>query len=138
MQAKDGSNWTKIAHSLTKLEPEELKSKLSLKYLPEQHTPFYRQVLDIWYQFYAIEPIDNDIIEENLWNNKFILIDNKPAGASYKRWKEHGIIKIKHILNEERHFLTEEQMNDKYRFRIASMSYNSIKNAIPKMEEHNA
>ena len=49
---------------------------------------FYKQILQNWYEFYSIVPNEKFLYYESLWNNKYILINNKPA--FYKRGNQMG------------------------------------------------
>ena len=66
-----------------------LTSKLDIKYI-KTYSGFYEQVLKYWFDIYSKEPIHpSDIMSLPIWNNKHILIGNKPAFL--KDWFEGGI-----------------------------------------------
>ena len=62
--------------------------------------PFYNQVLKCWFDFHFIEPAPKFKSKEIIWNNKFILIDNKPVNKLFITWKNQGINRIEDIVNE--------------------------------------
>ena len=60
--------WTHLAFNLMQIGKDDLKSKLCVHFLSQQ-TNFYNQVLQSWYDFYAIEPHPKDICLEALFKN---------------------------------------------------------------------
>ncbi len=70
---------------------EDLLMKHSPKISDNARSLFYNQVLRYWYEFYSVEPLTQFIGNECVWNNRFIIIDNKPVYGAYNNWREHGI-----------------------------------------------
>ena len=51
---------------------------------------FYKDVLEYWIDLHGVEPNSvNDVLNESLWHNKRILIDNKTV--YYRNWSLKGI-----------------------------------------------
>ena len=105
-------------------------SKLDIKYV-HVHSPFYRQVLEFWYALYSREPESlSNIANFVLWDNKFILVDDKPV--HFENWCARGIRYVGNILNGEGYILSKEELENKNNVRIKQMEYNSLIHAIPK------
>lgn len=126
------SNWQNIAWKQMGISKDQTFSKYSLKYIDKAicSSPFYRQILYFWFDFYSAEPDKLFIWQEKLWHNKFILIGHKPA--FYKEWQTNGINTLKDIIHATGIFLTKEQLRAKYKIDIQAMSYNSLIHAIPQ------
>ena len=125
------SKWKALAYSLMGVTTTELCSKMSTEYLNVQ-SPFYKQVLQSWYNVYSVRPSEENIINETLWNNRFILIGQRPAGKAYNEWLQKGIERIRDIIGIRGGFLTREEISAKYNIQPSVMSYNSLIDAIPK------
>ena len=78
---------------------------------------------------------DHDCINESLWHNRYILVDNTPM--YYKEWDQHKISIIKDILDKHGNMLSKEQIEKKYGLNIKHMMYNSLSSAIPRNWKHN-
>ena len=106
-----------------------LKCKYNVRFL--KVSPFYEQLLNCWYKLYCKEPKTvNDIVNETLWLNNYIQVDNRPV--LYKEWRNHGIENIRDILDAEGKFLSAQNLEQKFNTVIDIMKLNSIKSAIPK------
>ena len=44
----------------------------------------------------------DDILEQPLYNNNLITIDNKAISTEYSDWKDLGILKVKDIINSDK------------------------------------
>lgn len=106
-----------------------LKCKYNVSFL--KASPFYVQLIDSWYKLYCKEPETvNDIVNETLWLNSYIRVDNKPV--FYKEWRQHGIETFMDILDAEGKFLSPQVLEHKFNTTIDIMKFNSLKSAIPK------
>jgi hypothetical protein len=104
---------------------------LNTKYLDPKLPKFYYQIFENWYKLYSTPPGDvKEIKLEQLWNNQFILIDNKPV--LYKYWNEKGICLLGHIIHEDGRIMSKEELNNKYEIDVKYMDYLSLVSAIPK------
>ena len=75
--------------------------------------------------------VDNQhILQESLWDSKFIQIGNKPAHIPYMIKK--GILCFKDVLSDECNILPIETLNRKYACNIKQMDYNCLIHSIPK------
>ena len=95
-------------------------------------TPFYSQILDNWDELHSINTKKNrnEILNEKVWFNKDILIDNKPI--FYRLWCNHGITKIYDLFNNQGIFKTKEELSNDYNLHVTIMELHCIKSAIPK------
>ena len=65
---------------------------------------FYKEALEAWQKLTVSTPESKEqILEENIWNNRFITIDG--SSVYYKQWHEAGVTKIGDIFKEDS-FLT--------------------------------
>ena len=94
-------------------------------------SPFYGQLLDIWYELIDIEPKSpSDIVNENIFNNNQIPI------AIDTRVRDHfvakDITKIKHLLTEDKIILGFNAIKDKYSIDFNYLVYLQVISSIPK------
>ena len=82
-----------------------LVSKLQLQ-LPE----FYKECLIIWNSLQQPVPseTDQEIINEYIWNNKQILIENRTVYS--KNLRDKGLLKINDLLNLQGSFMKVEEL----------------------------
>ena len=96
------SKWKITAYSLMGITPFELNCKLSVELLNSVQTKFYQQVLKSWFDLVSTEPREENVLNEILWNNKFILINKqiiKPINNAYSLWHRQGIVRLHNIVN---------------------------------------
>ena len=127
------NNFTNIAEVCTKVKNFEtfFKYKNDVKYLHDDMPLFYRQVLQSWYELFCIQPKSKaEILDETLWNNRFILADDRPI--FYESWQRRGIMKIFDIVDQYGNFKSPIQINRSYGLNINIMQYNSLISAVPK------
>jgi regulator of sigma D len=97
LKAKD-TKWARLAVSLMNTHEFDLYCKNESSYASNALTPFYQQVLKVWYKFHSKEPKQNDEIQQEiLWNNQFILRNNCPYIMT--KWKESGILYVQDLLD---------------------------------------
>ena len=70
-----------------------------------------------------------EILNEPIWHNKFILINN--TTAYFKHWDNNGISIIGSLLGDNGKFKTLEELNRIHNININIMELNSVKSAIP-------
>ena len=124
--------WRVLAHTLMGLSKFELICKFSHIYLTTETTNFYKQVLQYWYELHANEPAANLVHREIIWNNKFILIDNKPINHQYKHWQNNGITRIEDIINDRGCIISRRSLSNKYDMHITHMEYTCLMASIPQ------
>ena len=102
------------------------------KYLQSYSSPFYRQVLQSWYELKHLNPCSNssDVRSQIIWYNKDITVDYKTVfiDSLYKK----NLRYINDIVDVRGHFLNLDTLNVRYNCNINVMLYNSIKDAIPR------
>ena len=92
---------------------------------------FYQQIFGYWSSVYGTEPSDvNGVLNECLWHNKWVLIDQKPF--YYRYLAEKGINIVADLIDEHGSLLSLEQLEYRYQVSIKIMDYNSITTAIPR------
>lgn len=69
-----------------------------------------------------------DVLLTNIWDNKYIKIDNKDF--FYRMWYEKNIHFIKDILNDEGNLMDFNQFRDKYDLQINYMQYYGVRSAV--------
>ena len=107
-----------------------IKSKLDIKYV-KFHSKFLKQVMECWYNFYSKEPLSShETANMSLWNNKYILVDEKPI--QYNSWKSAGILSINDILKINGNIMSKIELEQKYNIAIKQMDYNSLVHSLPK------
>ena len=125
------NKWKILAWNLLGISKTELLSKLSLNFITNKvRSLFYRQLIDIWYSFYSVEPLLSEVQDEKLWNNRFIIINKKTV--LYKTWMDHDILILHDLYDTNTEIMSIEQMSQKYCFHVDTMSYNSLLQAVPK------
>jgi hypothetical protein len=93
--------------------------------------PFYLQLFHFWYELHSRPPEDaKKMLDEYIWYNKRILIDNKPI--YYAHWYEQGIKKVYDIIKLDGTFYSLNELSIRHRVDIDLMKYNSVISAIPK------
>ena len=75
------------------------------------------------------------IKNELLWNNRKILIENKPV--FYHKWYDAGIIKISDMLNQSNDFLKWHEFAVKFNLNVPFTKHYGLVNAIPKVWKAN-
>ena len=93
---------------------------------------FYKEILTVWQELHSKDPSSAKEYEnEIIWNNRFIKIGGK--SVFYPSWHRKGIIKIGHLLNENRKFLSRSEFQHKYGLTVDFPTYNSLLAAIPEV-----
>ena len=106
-----------------------LSSKNNIQFMKIQ-SDFYRQIISYWHDVHNMKPQNmSEVIEEILWDNENILINSKPLFNQH--WINHGINKVKDILNDNCVFLTREEIEAKYNIQCSIMYHNSLITSIP-------
>ena len=91
---------------------------------------FYKQLYNLWSSLHAIQPTTYDmIINEVVWNNKFITINKKPY--VFDKWLKAGIVKIADLLDSEGVFLSHSQIQLKFNINCNFLQVLQIRQSIP-------
>ena len=74
-------------------------------YLPD----FYKECLDAWSYVSTTSVVSyDDVVNQTIWNNKFILIENKSCYV--KHLAVNGIVKIEDLMSDNGKFLESEKL----------------------------
>ena len=100
------------------------------KMLNDKTNKFWNDVLGSWIEICNKQQPTNveDVLLTNIWDNKYIKIDNK--AFFYRRWYEKNIHFIKDILNDEGNLMDFNQFRDKYDLQINYMQYYGVRSAV--------
>lgn len=125
--------WKVLSQQLLGPISEHLLAKTDLRYLTNTLTPFYSQLMGIWYKLYISEPKQaQDILQEKLFYNSFILVGKAPITKGYESWKQNNICLIQDLVNPQTGgFYTIAELAQKYMTDIDTMNYNSLITAVP-------
>ena len=113
----------------------DLKSFLSYKYdmiyIKDRIPLFYKQLFQYWFELHSRPPeTRNEILNEMVCNNKYILIGKKPIEK--KRWKTNEDIILHDLFDTTGKILGIKEVERKLKIVIDQMFYNSAISAIPK------
>ena len=91
------AKWKVLSECLINIENKMIYQKKIYKSI--KHKPFstfYADLLSVWYNFITAEPKTfDDLLEEPLYNNGLITIDNKAVSTEYLDWKRSWHFKLK-------------------------------------------
>ena len=92
--------WKILALNMTGMgNISKLTHKLNSGLIPENIPKFYKQLLESWFDFFSVEPTSaEEILNENLLFNRFILIQGQPISENFNLIKKSGINKISHLI----------------------------------------
>lgn len=137
-----GSSWQAFPLScMAPLGMHLFKCSSDPGHLPVDLPVFYHQVLYAWAEFKqtteAIKIISPwEIRRESLFFNKNIQIDHQYVGKSFMLWLKKGVFLIHDILDEKGAFLKPAALENMYGIKIDALSYNGLKDAIPREWRH--
>ena len=129
------AKWKVVSWKLLGIKKELLFTKLGFKNLKaNSRLHFYSQILKTWFDLVSVSPnTKNEILEECLYNNMFLLIDKKPINNEYNDWRRAGIIHVKDLINQTNfNVKSKERLEIDYNIHIPVMKYNMLVSAIPK------
>jgi hypothetical protein len=109
------------------------KSRVSDNFLAslENVPKFYKEILSIWTELKNLSPVENskDILNECIWANKYITIENK--SIVWKKWIDKNIMYVYDLLNDENSFKTSEQFLSDCNLKTNFLEILQIKQALP-------
>lgn len=111
---------------------EELcKSNFDVDLLRNFKCCFYKQILECWYELYSKSPTNViEVRSQRLWLNKFICVNNKPLYN--KVMLEKSLKYVNDIFDNTGTYISLNQLNGKFNIEMDVMTYNSLKDAIPR------
>ena len=112
--------------------PFQCNYDVKSSYINEHLTKFYRDIILYWQELNSTTPEKKkeDILNQTIWNNRFIQINKAPV--YYRNWDHACIQKIACIVNDSRNcFLLLDAFLQKYKFKCNFLQYFSLLSAIP-------
>ena len=134
LSTNEDTDWKLLFYKMLSLEKNMLNKKVNLTQIVKKDmSPFHKQVLESWYNFYGTDPNSTEeILNEYILYNKNITIANKSISLSLFPNKFGHNIKVMHILDQNSKILNKDNLNLSLDTNLTQLSYNSIISAIPK------
>ena len=108
---------------------EMLSSSFNSKSLNKEMPTFYKDILTHWFDTRR-KPIDTmDIVDEVIWYNKNIVIDN--SMIFYQNFYAKNILRIIDLLDENGQFMNIQELRQKYNLNTNFLTLQCIISAIP-------
>ena len=127
------AKWKHVSWNLLEIQKNQLFTKIGFRNIAKNQIPFYKQVLETWFDFVSVEPTSKkEVLDECLYNNVFLLIDNKPINNAYHDWFRAGILYVKDLFNQFNYLKSKENLEIQYGINIPVMKYNMLVSTIPK------
>ena len=102
------------------------------QYRKKIKSSYWYDVLTAFFTFKFKEPHDiKEILNQNLWYNSFIKINNSPLYV--KTWAEKGVKTIKDLLDDNGKWITNIELERGFNLKGTVMMHNGILSAIPKI-----
>lgn len=130
--------WSTLFYSKLKVKIGEeiwssnLKDKHISLYISEEDNPFWFEVLQAWSEYDFVNPVlKEEILEQPLWHNSLICIDNKPV--YFIRAKEAGLVRISQLINERNVIKSHNELLNVYPNCLTWFQYVQLRDAIPRL-----
>ena len=79
----------------------QLTYKLGTDLIPKNIPKIHKQMLECWFEVFSVEPSTmQEILNEKLCLNKFILIQGRPIRENYNLIKKTGITNLGQLVNK--------------------------------------
>ena len=105
------------------------KCNYDIKTLNVKIPPMYKRIIQVWSELTQNTPqTANQLRNEFLWNNRFILISHKSVW--WRNWHDQGLNRIENILTPDGAFVPYNDLAQKHI--IDYWSYVSLQDPIPK------
>jgi hypothetical protein len=117
----------------TLLGMNSFKTQLQTKVNRTNISPFYWNIIKEWTNVIKIQPDNMDVFDirrQRLWQNKYIQINKQEV--KWKNWLDQGIHIIHDLVTQQGDFLSLAEIETKYNLKGNFLTYNSLKDAIPK------
>jgi hypothetical protein len=123
-------NWKKIIEYFYKSHDLEFIFSCKLPKPPNGLPLFYNDMHSHWLKIHNVEPFSNKhILNEIIWNNKFITINRMPY--LWENWKRAGIMYIRDIVKDNNDFLSHNEIQQKYDLQCNFLSVLQVRQSIP-------
>lgn len=93
-------------------------------------------MLEIWSEVNFIEDIKNrqHFLEQPIWHNSLIRIDNKPIFD--KQLFLHGVFKIENLMKDNSSYLSFKDFTNTYKTQINPLKYYGLISALKHLYKH--
>ena len=94
---------------------------------------FIKEILSIWAEVNFDENITSEkqFLEQTLWYNSLIRIDNCPV--FYREWFDRGVTKVKHLKDEHNNSLALAELQQKYSLKVCLLKYFGLVSALKSL-----
>ena len=133
--SEDNARWKVIPREFYKTEDLSVyfqykHAAIKIKSNIQEISHFYVNVHNSWCEVHSREPEGvQEILQEFLWNNKFITIEGKPL--FWRDWVAKGICKIKDLIDEHGNFLDHNRISEKFQVNCNFINTLQIRLSIP-------
>ena len=105
------------------------------KIIPVKNS-FIRELLEIWSEVSFEDAIKNrqHFLEQPLWHNSLIRIDNKPIFD--KKLSLHGVFKVKNLMKDSSSYLSYKDFTNTYKIHIDPLKYCGLISAAKHLYKH--
>ena len=128
----DESNGKWKAAPSAMYKTSDLKFYFKCNYSCRKDIPckFYTDVHNYFSEINTLQCPNEEIIKNQvIWNNRYITIQNKPF--VWENWLQHGILRVKDLIDEEGHFIDATVILHRYGIRCNFLSVLQIRQSLP-------
>ena len=123
------ATWKILAKNLMGLDIKNIFKKQMYSAIKSNiKTPFYQGMLKTWFRFLTTN-IRNikEFVNEELYGNPNILIDNRPINIQYRDWRNTGIVLVGCMFDKDTNKVKSKAMlENEYGITVGDMKYNQI------------
>jgi hypothetical protein len=132
LTAKSDHKWKIIPKLYLKCNNLNVYFDANHQLLSKEKIPnFYKEIHILFMKLFKKYPENiNEIINQSLWLNKNLLINNNYI--YHKNWNKQGINKIRDLINDFGLFLNKEEIYQRYKLKINYLDLLQVQKAIPK------
>ena len=104
--------------------------KFNHKYRSDITINFYTEVHNYWAEINEVHSPSADVIcSQVIWNNRYITIGNKTF--LWSNWLQHGIVRVRDLMDDDGAFLDCEQIGLKYGIRCNFLNVLQLRQSLP-------
>ena len=123
------ATWKILAKNLMGLEIKNIFKKQMYSAVKSNiKTPFYQGMLKTWFRFLTTNSRNiKEFVNEELYGNPNILIDNRPINIQYRDWRNAGIVLVGDMFDKDTNKVKSKAMlENEYGITMGDMKYNQI------------
>ena len=123
------ATWKILAKYLMGLDIKNiLKKQIYSAIKSNIKTPFYQDMLKTWFRFLKTNVKNiTQFVNEELYGNPNILIDNRPTDIHYSDWRNVGIVLVGDMFDKDTNKVKSKAMlENEYSITMRDMKYNQI------------